>query len=94
MQRRLRRSRHAACVGFKRQVQVGGAAIRWALQASPGDVLGFSAAAGWYSPPSDTAWQLVVADMTGHGGEADTSSAGAGGAGATGDRALRASMKR
>ncbi|MDV7244715.1 MULTISPECIES: siderophore-interacting protein [Rhodococcus] len=46
-------------------VHAGGAAIRWALQASPGDVLGFSAAAGWYSPPSDTAWQLLVADMTG-----------------------------
>ncbi|MCQ4119214.1 siderophore-interacting protein [Rhodococcus tibetensis] len=45
-------------------VHAGGPAVRWALQASPGEVVGFSAASGWYAPPGDEEWQLLVADMT------------------------------
>jgi NADPH-dependent ferric siderophore reductase len=42
----------------------GGVAAQWALQATPGQVVYLSEAAGWYEPPADTEWQLLVADMT------------------------------
>jgi NADPH-dependent ferric siderophore reductase len=42
----------------------GGVAAQWALQASPGQVVYLSEAAGWYEPPADAEWQLLVADMT------------------------------
>ncbi|WFR74171.1 siderophore-interacting protein [Prescottella defluvii] len=45
-------------------VHDGGAAVRWALQARPGQVLGVTMASGWYRPPAGTAWQLLIADMT------------------------------
>ncbi|QCQ93913.1 siderophore-interacting protein [Rhodococcus sp. SGAir0479] len=45
-------------------VHDGGAAVRWALQARPGHVLGVTAASGWYRPPVDTSWRLLIADMT------------------------------
>ncbi|MEV0946161.1 siderophore-interacting protein [Rhodococcus sp. NPDC049939] len=45
-------------------VHAGGTAARWAVQARPGDKLGFSSASGWYAPPSDANWQLLLADMT------------------------------
>ncbi|QBJ98534.1 siderophore-interacting protein [Rhodococcus sp. ABRD24] len=45
-------------------VHDGGAAVRWALQARPGQVLGVTAASGWYEPSTGTAWQLLIADMT------------------------------
>jgi len=45
-------------------VHDGGAAVRWALQARPGQVLGVTAASGWYRPPVDTSWRLLIADMT------------------------------
>ncbi|MBM4632585.1 SIP domain-containing protein [Rhodococcus hoagii] len=45
-------------------VHEGGAAVRWALQARPGQTLGVTTASGWYRPPPDTAWQLLLADMT------------------------------
>lgn len=46
-------------------VHDGGIAADWALNTRPGDQLRISEARGWYQPPSDTEWQLLVADMTG-----------------------------
>jgi NADPH-dependent ferric siderophore reductase len=43
---------------------VGGVAATWAIQAQVGDVIYLSPAKGWYAPPSDTGWQLLLADMT------------------------------
>lgn len=43
----------------------GGAAATWAIQAQAGDVVYLSPAKGWYSPPADTSWQLLLADLTG-----------------------------
>ncbi len=43
----------------------GGVAARWAEQARPGDVVQIGEPLGWYAPPADCAWQLLVADMTG-----------------------------
>lgn len=45
-------------------VHDGGVAADWALRAVPGDRLMVSEAKGWYAPPADTCWQLLVADMT------------------------------
>ena len=42
----------------------GGAAATWAIRARAGDVVYLSPAKGWYSPPPDTTWQLLMADMT------------------------------
>ena len=42
----------------------GGAAAGWAIQARVGDVVQLSPASGWYAPPVDAAWQLLLADMT------------------------------
>lgn len=44
---------------------VGGAAAAWAIQARVGDVVYLSPAKGWYSPPADATWQLLLADLTG-----------------------------
>lgn len=43
----------------------GGVAAAWALTAEPGQVVYLTAATGWYDPPADTGWELLVADMTG-----------------------------
>ncbi len=43
----------------------GGVAAQWALRAVVGDVVQVSDALGWYNPPEDCDWQLLVADMTG-----------------------------
>lgn len=45
-------------------VHDGGVAADWALRAEPGDHLTVSEARGWYAPPRDSRWQLLVADMT------------------------------
>ncbi|HEY5787177.1 MAG TPA: siderophore-interacting protein [Microlunatus sp.] len=42
----------------------GGAAATWAIQALVGDVVYLSPAGGWYKPPADATWQLLMADMT------------------------------
>lgn len=42
----------------------GGAAAAWAIGARVGDVVFLSPAKGWYAPPADAAWQLLMADMT------------------------------
>jgi NADPH-dependent ferric siderophore reductase len=42
----------------------GGVAATWAIQARVGDVVYLSPASGWYRPPTDTTWQLLMADMT------------------------------
>lgn len=41
-----------------------GVAAAWALQAQAGDVVYLSPAHGWYAPPADATWQLLMADMT------------------------------
>ena len=43
----------------------GGVAAEWARRARPGDAVLVTAAAGWYAPPADATWQLLVADLTG-----------------------------
>lgn len=45
-------------------VHEGGVAAQWALGASAGDVVGLTGADGWYGPPVDARWQLLVADLT------------------------------
>lgn len=42
----------------------GGVAAAWAIQAQVGDVVYLSPANGWYGPPADATWQLLLADMT------------------------------
>lgn len=42
----------------------GGVAATWAIQAQVGDVVYLSPANGWYAPPADASWQLLLADMT------------------------------
>lgn len=46
-------------------VHEGGVAALWATNARVGDRVGLSATDGWHAPPADTAWQLLLADMTG-----------------------------
>ena len=46
-------------------VHPGGIASRWAQDARPGDVVYVTAAMGWYRPPADAGWQLLVADLAG-----------------------------
>lgn len=46
-------------------VHPGGAAARWAGRATPGDQVFLTQAMGWYAPPADTVWQLLVGDLTG-----------------------------
>ncbi len=43
----------------------GGVAAQWALRAQPGDTVFLTDALGWYEPPADHDWQLLVADLTG-----------------------------
>jgi len=45
-------------------VHDGGVASAWARRARPGDLVLLSGAAGWYDPPVDAEWQLLVGDMT------------------------------
>jgi len=42
----------------------GGVATPWVLAAQPGHTVFVTEAVGWYDPPADTAWELLVADMT------------------------------
>jgi NADPH-dependent ferric siderophore reductase len=46
-------------------VHDGGVASTWAQAATPGDVIYLTEAMGWYRPPADAAWQLLVADLAG-----------------------------
>jgi NADPH-dependent ferric siderophore reductase len=43
----------------------GGVASPWALGAMPGSVVYLTVAAGWYAPPAEARWQVLLADMTG-----------------------------
>ena len=43
----------------------GGVAGPWAMTVQPGQVVYLTDARGWYAPPADLAWQLLVADLTG-----------------------------
>ncbi|WP_375423768.1 siderophore-interacting protein [uncultured Friedmanniella sp.] len=42
-----------------------GVAAAWAERAQPGDQVRVSDPRGWYAPPPDTSWQLLVADLSG-----------------------------
>ena len=46
-------------------VHDGGVASAWAQAALPGDVIYVTEAMGWYRPPADATWQLLVADLAG-----------------------------
>jgi NADPH-dependent ferric siderophore reductase len=46
-------------------VHPGGIASTWAQTTRPGDVIYVTEAMGWYRPPADAAWQLLVADLAG-----------------------------
>ena len=43
----------------------GGVAGPWAMTVQPGQIVYLTEARGWYAPPADLAWQLLVADLTG-----------------------------
>ncbi|WP_369808056.1 siderophore-interacting protein [Leucobacter chinensis] len=45
-------------------VHEAGVAGPWARAAQPGHVIGFNAPTGLYSPPAETTWQLLAADLT------------------------------
>ncbi|SDT23373.1 NADPH-dependent ferric siderophore reductase, contains FAD-binding and SIP domains [Friedmanniella luteola] len=45
-------------------VHEGGPGSAWALRAAEGDVVLLTAAMGWYRPPPEATWQLLVADLT------------------------------
>ena len=51
------------CVDFV--VHEGGIASTWAQDAELGDVIYLTEAMGWYRPPADATWQLLVADLAG-----------------------------
>ncbi len=42
----------------------GGVAVPWVRSARPGHTVFLTEAAGWYDPPADARWQLLLADMT------------------------------
>lgn len=42
-----------------------GLAASWARNATPGQTLGMWGTRAWYSPPTDTDWMLLVADLPG-----------------------------
>lgn len=46
-------------------VHDGGIASAWAQSARLGDVIYVTEAMGWYRPPADATWQLLVADLAG-----------------------------
>ena len=46
-------------------VHEGGVASTWARSARAGDVVYVTEAMGWYRPPADATWQLLVADLAG-----------------------------
>ena len=46
-------------------VHEGGVAAGWARQARPGQVIGLNTPSGYYSPPSELDWQVLVADAAG-----------------------------
>ena len=46
-------------------VHDGGVASTWAQSARLGDVIYVTEAMGWYRPPADATWQLLVADLAG-----------------------------
>lgn len=46
-------------------VHDGGIASAWAQSARVGDVAYVTEAMGWYRPPADATWQLLVADLAG-----------------------------
>lgn len=43
----------------------GGVAAPWAIRARPGHVVYVTEAGGWYAPPVDAQWQVLLADLTG-----------------------------
>lgn len=42
----------------------GGHAATWARLAAPGHTVAVTDASGWYAPPADCRWQLLVGDLT------------------------------
>ncbi|TQF73686.1 siderophore-interacting protein [Rhodococcus spelaei] len=46
-------------------VHAGGAAADWARAATVGSRVRLSRAKGWYHPPADAQWHLLLADLTG-----------------------------
>ncbi|SDD78124.1 siderophore-interacting protein [Rhodococcus tukisamuensis] len=53
---------HALDVDFA--VHAGGAAAAWARGATPGMPVRLSRPKGWYRPPADARWQLLLADLS------------------------------
>lgn len=55
----------AATLAVDVAVHGPGPGSTWARRATPGDAVVLSAAMGWYAPPPEAAWQLLVADLSG-----------------------------
>ena len=45
-------------------VHAGGRAAEWARAAEPGEPVRLSHPKGWYRPPQDARWQLLLADLS------------------------------
>lgn len=54
--------RHEVTIDFV--AHPGGVAGPWAMAAEPGQLVYLTEAVGWYDPPADAEWELLVADMT------------------------------
>jgi NADPH-dependent ferric siderophore reductase len=59
------RRHHGNRIDLDIVLHTGGVGSTWAQRANAGDRVGLDHARSWYRPPSGTAWQLLVTDLSG-----------------------------